>query len=500
MAQEAESFSIAVFPFLKTSAPVDIGGVTFRSTDDTSGLSADTARGIAQVAKMLFLQDDLRIKSASYSVVPFIDLEHPGSALEKLRRIQTILAYCYAIPHHIFGDPHLRYEHASLVVFSPGRVWAFLVRPEHNVEPQSPDLSLAPDERGEIEGYSGLYNFKHHFWVAKTSRVYPPVPHIGLNIHQDLAADLGDFCRSSRFQLLPELIQDPVSGMAERALTSITWFNQANSLAAGDEVAIVNLAIALESLLGLPEDQKSKRLVDSVGLLLARVPRLDWWAYQFYEARSAIVHRGKAAQLGFRVAEPGKTTSGSLYNSLLSYGRQVFQLCVATLLFGDSLAQTAGLEQKFVTNRERFEQISRLLSDESMSASQRFREISPAVEAVELYQFVGESSFPIKIVLDAMRLAARVLLASETELEAELRTATEKLASAAQSADSYEVLDALRGLHEIGQHTALTGDPFSPWVVTFRLVDVGWDYVFRNYCSLRKEREAQKASDGAPPT
>jgi hypothetical protein len=92
---------------------------------------------------MLFLQDDLRIKSASYCLLPFIDLEHPGPALEKLRRIQSIVAYCYAIPHHISGAPHLRYEHASLVVFSPGRVWAFMVRPEYNVEPQSTDRALA---------------------------------------------------------------------------------------------------------------------------------------------------------------------------------------------------------------------------------------------------------------------------------------------------------------------------------------------------------------------
>jgi len=497
-AQEATSYSIAVFPFLKTTAPIHLGGVTFRSTDDTEGLSSDAARSVAEVAEMLFLQDDLRIKSASYCVLPFIDLEHPGSALEKLRHIQTVVSYCYAIPHHIFGSPHLRYEHASLAVFSPGRVFAFLVRTEYNVEPQSPDRSLAPDAREEIEGYSGLYNFRHHFWVAKGSRVYPPVPHIGLNISQDLAADLDDFFHSSRFQLLPELIQEPVSGMAERALTSMTCFNEANSLAAGDEGAIVDLAIALESLLGLPEDQKSKRLVDSVALLLGRIPRLNEWAHQFYEVRSDIVHEGRASELRFRVAEPGKPASSSLYNSLLSYGRQVFQLCVATLLFGASIARRAALEEKFVTNRERFEQISRLLSDESITAPERFRAISERVEAVKRYRFIGESSFPIKIVLDAMRLAARDLLACDANLEAELRTATEGLATAAESQDSYEVLHALQEFHEMGKRRPLAGDPSSPWVVAFRLVDVGWDYVFCNYHSLRKKREAQTSDDGAP--
>lgn len=447
---------------------------------------------------MLFLQDDLRIRSASYAVLPFIDFERVEPVLEKVRRIQTIVAYCYAIPHDIFGHPHLRYEHASLVIFSPGRVLAFLVRPEYHVEPQSRDRSLAPDERGEIEGYSGLYNFRHHFWVGKGSRVYPPVPHIGLNMAQDLASDLGDFFHLPRFHLLPELVEGPVSGMAERALMSIAWFNEGNRLAAGDEAAIVNLAIAFESLLSLPGDEKTKRLVDSVALLLGRVPRLDEWADQFYEVRSEIVHEGRATELRFRVAQSGKTASDSLYNSLLSYGRQVFQLCVATLLFGASLARRAALEEKFVTNRERFEQIFRLLSDDSIAAPERFRAISQRVEALESYRFIGESSFPIKIVLDAMRLAAKLLLACDANLGPELRTATEKLATAAQSQDSHEVLHALQAFHEIGKRTALTGDPLSPWVVTFRLVDVGWDYVFWNYHSLRKKHEAQESNDGAP--
>lgn len=141
--EEVEPYSIVVFPFLKTTAPVDIGGMTFRSTDDLGGLSTNKARSVVEVAEMLFLQDHLRIKSASYSVLPFINVERvPSPALEKLSRIQTIVAYCYAIPHHIFGDPHLAYEHASLAVFSPGRVSNFLVHPEYHVEPQSPDRSL----------------------------------------------------------------------------------------------------------------------------------------------------------------------------------------------------------------------------------------------------------------------------------------------------------------------------------------------------------------------
>src|ERR1700733_10267041 len=114
-------YSIAIFPFLKTSVPVTIGRLTFRSTEDTSSLNANQARSVAEVAEMLFLQNDLRVKSASYCIIPFIELDGPGVALEKLKRLRTVVGYCYAIPPQIFGHPHLHYEDASLVIFSPGR-------------------------------------------------------------------------------------------------------------------------------------------------------------------------------------------------------------------------------------------------------------------------------------------------------------------------------------------------------------------------------------------
>jgi hypothetical protein len=71
---------------------------------------------------MLFLQDDLRVKSAPYAAVPYVDLENQQQPLTGLERLQTIVAYFYAAPHEIFGRPFLHYEDASLAVFSPSRV------------------------------------------------------------------------------------------------------------------------------------------------------------------------------------------------------------------------------------------------------------------------------------------------------------------------------------------------------------------------------------------
>ena len=60
------------------------------------------------------------------------------------------------------------------------------------------------------------------------------------------------------------------------------------------------------------------------------MPRLDIWARQFYDTRSQIVHEGYAQQLRFVATDSRKVSEGPLYQSLLSYGRQVFQLCLGT--------------------------------------------------------------------------------------------------------------------------------------------------------------------------
>ena len=83
----------------------------------------------------------------------------------------------------------------SLAVFSPQPVITFLARPEHHVEATDPTVSLDADQWHNVQGYRGLYNFRHPFWVVKGSRVYPPVPHLSLNIAQDLSNDVAGNAR-----------------------------------------------------------------------------------------------------------------------------------------------------------------------------------------------------------------------------------------------------------------------------------------------------------------
>ena len=150
-------------------------------------LNEEDSAHVREIAEMLFLQDDLRIRSAAYAMLPALDLDNAEPCLRELEHLQAIVAYCYSAPHPTFGDPFFHFEHASLAIFSPEPVSIFLVRPEHHVEAIAPNSTLTPDQWHRVPGYQGRYNFRHPFWVAKGSRLYPPVPHISLNISQDLA-------------------------------------------------------------------------------------------------------------------------------------------------------------------------------------------------------------------------------------------------------------------------------------------------------------------------
>ncbi len=487
-----KDYSFVIFPFLKTRSHVTIGDLAFRATDDTIGLSTEQAACVSEIASMLFLQDNLRIKSASYAVVPFIDLSHATADVQHFVNVQAFVAYCYASPRHEFGDLFLSSEHVSMAIFTPGQVSVYVVRPDFHVNPVAPTPDLGPDNRGYVQGYAGLYNFRHYFWAAKGSRLYGPKPHLTLNQSQDLSFDLARATETRvDYRLLSELLRKPETQISSRVFRAVRWFNAANNEANDEAAAIVNLSIAFEALLSLPIDQKTDRLIDAVSLLLGRIPRLDIWARQFYHARSRIVHEGHTQQLRFVATDSQKGIEGPLYQSLLSYGRQVFQFCLGTLLTGAELSQNAGLEEKLITNQERFQKICRVLADTTIGARERLESIAPIVAAMEQYRFVPESGLQLETMIDATRLAAKTLLEHGEAISQELKEHLECFATAMRTNDHLQELDALRALHGIFANKSLPTE-MGCGIAVRDLVDVVWNYVFMHYFWL-KERLLDKS-------
>ena len=482
---------IAVFPFLKTTGAIQLGNFTFRSTDDTAGLADDEVRRVREVSGMLFLKDDLRIRSASYAILPSLDLDKAEAIVDELEDVQSVVAYGYGSPHPTFGDPFFHFENASLVVFSPQAVSEFLVRPEHHVEATDTSISLGADKWHNVQGYRGLYNFRHHFWVVKSSRLYPPVPHIGLNIAQDLAHDLAAaFTQAPHHHLLPKLLRDRATAVGQRVLRALSWHNRSNAAGNTDDGAILDLAVAFETLLALPKDAKTDRFVDAIGLLLGRVPRLNHWAEQFYDARSDVAHEGKSDRLRYI---PVKLKQGAPpYQPLIVYGRQIFRLCVGAVLFGAHLAEQSGLQDKLVTNQERFQSICQALADSSLAVEDRFAAIEDTVEAINEYRFIRETGLLIETMIGALKLAASNLLVCDASLDSAVRPRIEAIA-AKKSADFYDTLDALRAYTEL-KWTELPV-PRTPHRAVYTLADCIWHYTFQHYFWIARERE--KAAAGS---
>lgn len=485
------SFSVAVFPFLKTSRPVSLGRYVFRSTVDVAGLPDVQATAVTEIANMLFVKDDMRVVSASYAIVPYINFHSPIADYFYLAFLRSVIAYVYSSPHDIFDNLLLAPEEASLILLVPEKVSAFLVRPERHTESVSTRPGPETDAYRMMPGYYGVYNFAHHFWVARESRIYGLKPQITLNIHQDLALDFEVRLAGNReMGLLIDLVGKSLTPTANRIITALHWYNAANEAGADTNKAIMCLAIAFEALLRLPAEAKSERIVDAIALLLGRTERLRDWAEQFYVARSQVAHEGFISD-GFYYAPGGSKTRDAVRRSgtLMQYGRQVFRLCLSTLLVGADLAESAHLRDKFISNNEHYEEICQLLDTDAFGAKERFKRIVPTVSALEQYRFVRGGVVAQETAVGAVRRASSLLANSGLGLARETQDALQKVGNSRRQDRELERLSAiyeLRTAYEKLEHANLLDEER----VVKRLVEAVWMDVFDRYFRLRSQEDS----------
>ena len=489
-----ELFSIAVFPYLKTSGPVRLGPYLFRSTDDLERLTEAQATAVTDVTAMLYTQNNARVRSASYAVIPQIHVSGLFQIPEVLKRVHSLVAYLYGTPNDQFGDPFLGYECATLLVLTPDRVSRFLIESEHHTILDEP-IAIAWDN-DFAPGYDGMRNFMEHFWVVKGSRVYPPVPHITLNISQDLAANCGQFLQEGTGYELARLLTDDARHIGERLFTALKWYNATNRAEVSEGEALVNLAIAFESLLDLPTGEKTDRFVDSVSLLLGRVPRLKDWVRQFYDARSRVAHEGKLSQGRFMIPRPGKQSEHLVYHPLLVFGREIFRLCVGAITHGAYLAESRDIAAKLKTNSERFEELCRVLDEGPMSDAKRAIDIRRLVSEINRYRFVGESGLSVAVIVGAVQRAVKGLINLQIPLTRQEQTELSKFASVSTK-NELAALEALSKLHARppSQQTTQIAEPE---LTVWQLVDIAWMYTFQNYFRLKKIEDEKTGKKEGP--
>tara|TARA_R110000772_G_scaffold207017_1_gene317583 strand:+ start:2017 stop:3546 length:1530 start_codon:yes stop_codon:yes gene_type:complete len=494
---DESAFSVAIFPYLKTSGPISIGTSCFRSTDDLQDLPPDQTKAVQEITRMLFVKDHLRVVSGSYAIVPHVDPNRPGNDLDRLIELQAVVAYLYSQPHEVFDSLLLTPEDCTLHLLTQAKVSKFLVRPEHHTVSACPDIVLEPsDEHHFLQGYQGLFNLRRPFWVEAGSRIYPSVPHVTLNISQDMVSNL-DVQRHEHGDILSpmQLLTDPESSTAKRILTALHWYNFANEQTAGPDRALLNLAIAFEALLLLPEEAKSERLVDTISLLIGRIARVDVWARQFYRARSRVAHEGRAQNLHFYSSDlggkPGKLDGRAA--PLMFYGRQIFQLCVATLISGGELAKRADMGEKLITNGERLTAICKILAETDGDLKERFRKVGTQVAALQRYNFLDSGAIKFSTILGAIRAVCTNLLQLNPDITSDAQKAVGDCAAPIAGRDEFDQLDALRILHETLKAIDTQSVSFETKLMV-QLVEYAWMATFMPYYRLRDQRKSEKSS------
>lgn len=490
----APQFGIAIFPCLKTSAPLRIGGYTFRSTTDLAELPDEQVTAVTEIAAMLYARDDVRIAKATYAITEPLGSLRPGSVIERLYQVRAVVGYLYSSPHPTQGVPFMPFEFASLAMVQPANVSTFLVRPEYGtILPPLPQDFIA-DDCHETLGYEGVYN-RRPLWLVRGSRLYGGHTNTTLNVAQDLSIDIGKFqgiSRSGR-DLLLELLERPLSPFGERIMTAIDWYNRANDQSDEPDRNLLSLAVAFEVLLELPSSEKTERLTDGIALLLGRTARLKDWASQFYAARSQVAHEGRVRDWWFYSESPTqKGKSLHRFGSVMTYGLEIFQLCLTTILTGAKLAEKSQLAERFIANSERYIQITQSLSQFKGSTDDAIASIKPLVDELDRYQFVS-SPTSVGDVIKALRAAAKALSQGNLQISEEL-TATLNGFCDSPKQDDFAALIALEALERQMRNTdqVILGPAGQ---VVAKLIEVGWRKLFMVYYQIRKQREAETVRD-----
>ena len=388
-------------PYLKISDPIKIGKYIFRDCSDSTDLSSEDGNKLSKISKMFYLKDELRIASFAYTIAPITDLRRRLPDVEYLRKIRNIVGFLYASPVSPFNTPFLSSESASMIVLVPDEVERTIARPDCNVVDEKKDVY---DELDRSAGYMVLTEFDSFSFITEATRLYPASHEIFFNYQQNLSVDLRTVLSdpSSSYSLLLKLLdQSGDASILDRYFTSLHWYNVATRHSSDDNFSIVCLSIAFESLLGLPSDDKTSRIADSISMLLGRTERLSEWARQFYDIRSAIVHEGKTENLHFQI--PGsKKQDLKYFGSVFSSGLVIYRLCIRTMLFGLVRSEEVNLGDFFISNRERLERIVRNVENGVDDKQKTINACCTLVEQISEKTYVAENGIPYKLVFASL--------------------------------------------------------------------------------------------------
>jgi len=451
----------AILPYLKISRPECIRGIRFRASDDLNGLAENIKSHLRTLFSMFFLRDNLRIKRMTYAHLPLDDdAKKTGKILQRLREAHILIGYLYSSPHFPYGDPFLWLEHSSLYLMRPRMVSKYIVWPEYGVEDTGEAKPRAESIQGhQIPGYEGQLNWSSVFTVVEGSKLYPALPDFWFNMSQDLYVDIEMMASPHYNWALRYLIgtRDVENEELEnRVFTALEWYNRSSAGNIDESVALVNLAIAFESLFQLEQGKDlAGRFKELVITLLGPVPRLDSWVDQFYTARSKIVHKGSWPHLMFYATSRRQykgilkgQDKGLEYRSLTAYGRRIFRVCLNIILSGATLSERAGLQSLLFHNQERLEAICASLRRDDLTPEQKLLAVARDVRDLQEFRLESKELTKLKTVAATGKLLVQTYLETNPQLPKEMIRLMKAIAQQRDDARDDTKLEEFRNLAE----------------------------------------------------
>jgi hypothetical protein len=196
-----------------------------------------------------------------------------------------------------------------------------------------------------------------------------------------------------------------------------------------------------------------------------------------------VAHEGAMRDRYFYVSANGRKQASDISGSLMLYGRQIFQLCISTLLVGIDLAERADLREKFVANNERYQQICKLLEGKVGTADARLLNLAPIIRALERYRFVASGIDPGPQ-LAATRLAANTLVECQQRLPEDLAKAVSDCAASKRADGEFQqlaVIEAANAAFEKQELSLLTPETR----IVRDIINLVWMTLFPRYFWLK---------------
>jgi hypothetical protein len=374
-----------VLPYITTSKPVAIRGVTFRNSSDIQGISQEDESGLNILFKAFYLRDDLRIREFAYSALEYDDAIDSSVARihKQCSESCLLIEYLYSHPHASWRAMRPRTENALMYMFCHHPVATSYHAGSEFAEYTG--LATGLDESATLPGLLGVLLRRHdaRFTIVEGSRLYPPDHHIDLNIGlRDLSHAVEEIMSDKTKWALANLLGNQEGELTEaerRCLYAMRWFADSCRSNVFEDQALLLQAVAFETLLNIDPGNKEKvteRFRTTIKTIVGGFPRIDSWIEQFYNARSRVVHEGGLPDSVYYAIDrsklpiKGKQKESPLaHHTLTEYGRTIFHLCLDTLLSGSKMAEEVGLQESLIHNQERLESICKMLGQESQNGT-----------------------------------------------------------------------------------------------------------------------------------